>query len=37
MALLFVHDVLHTGAVVASGTKYVLRSDVMVRPAGQAG
>jgi hypothetical protein len=33
MALLFIHDVLHTGAVVTSGTKYVLRSDVMVRPA----
>jgi predicted 2-oxoglutarate/Fe(II)-dependent dioxygenase YbiX len=34
MALLFIHDVLHTGAVVTSGTKYVLRSDVMIRPAG---
>jgi predicted 2-oxoglutarate/Fe(II)-dependent dioxygenase YbiX len=28
-ALLFRHDVLHTGAVVKAGTKYVLRSDVM--------
>lgn len=31
MALLFRHDVLHTGDVVLSGTKYVLRTDVMYR------
>lgn len=30
-ALLFRHDVLHTGAVVLSGMKYVLRTDVMYR------
>lgn len=29
MALLFQHRILHEGAVVTSGTKYVLRSDVM--------
>jgi len=31
MALLFRHDILHTGAMVLAGTKYVLRSDVMYR------
>lgn len=31
MALLFRHDVLHTGAAVGAGTKYVLRTDVMFR------
>ncbi len=30
-ALVFRHDVLHTGAMVLEGTKYVLRSDVMFR------
>lgn len=30
-ALVFRHDVLHTGAVVRAGTKYVLRTDVMYR------
>lgn len=34
MALLFRHDVLHTGAVVLDGVKYVLRTDVMFRPLG---
>ena len=29
MALLFVHSFRHEGAVVTSGAKYVLRSDVM--------
>jgi predicted 2-oxoglutarate/Fe(II)-dependent dioxygenase YbiX len=28
-ALVFRHDILHTGAVVTSGVKYVIRSDVM--------
>ncbi|OWK37699.1 2OG-Fe(II) oxygenase [Fimbriiglobus ruber] len=32
-ALAFRHDVLHTGAVVTAGTKYVLRTDVMYRAA----
>ena len=31
MALLFQHRVLHEGCVVTTGTKYVLRSDVMYR------
>jgi prolyl 4-hydroxylase len=31
MALLFQHHLLHEGAVLVSGTKYVLRSDVMYR------
>lgn len=31
MALIFTHRVQHQGAPVASGTKYVLRSDVMFR------
>ncbi len=31
-ALLFRHDVLHTGAVVLDGVKYVMRTDVMFRP-----
>ena len=33
MALVFVHAVLHQGAEVTSGRKYVLRSDVMYRRA----
>lgn len=32
-ALLFVHDTWHEGAPVLAGTKYVLRSDVLYRPA----
>ncbi|WP_167086075.1 2OG-Fe(II) oxygenase [Massilia frigida] len=32
-ALLFVHDTWHEGAALAGGVKYVLRSDVMYRPA----
>jgi hypothetical protein len=31
MALLFQHHLLHEGSTVTSGTKYVLRSDVMYR------
>jgi predicted 2-oxoglutarate/Fe(II)-dependent dioxygenase YbiX len=31
-ALVFRHDVLHTGAEVTGGVKYVLRTDVMYRP-----
>ena len=31
LALLFRHEILHTGAEVIDGTKYVLRSDVMYR------
>ncbi len=31
MALLFQHRILHEGSVVTSGTKYVLRSDIMYR------
>lgn len=31
-ALVFRHDVLHTGAEVTAGVKYVLRTDVMFRP-----
>ena len=34
MALVFVHRILHRGAPVTSGRKYVLRSDVMYRWAG---
>lgn len=34
MALVFVHRVLHQGAAVTAGRKYVLRSDVMYRRAG---
>lgn len=33
MALLFQHMVLHEGRAVTDGTKYVLRSDVLYRPA----
>jgi len=33
MALLFQHRILHEGSVVTSGTKYVLRSDVMYSTA----
>lgn len=32
MALLFLHSIWHEGAVVQSGTKYVLRTDVMYKP-----
>jgi predicted 2-oxoglutarate/Fe(II)-dependent dioxygenase YbiX len=35
MALIFEHDLLHEGAPVTSGRKYVLRSDVMYGPVGQ--
>lgn len=31
MVFLFRHELLHTGAEVLSGSKYVLRSDVMYR------
>lgn len=31
MALVFIHDLCHEGAVVQSGRKYVLRTDVMYR------
>lgn len=31
-ALLFIHDTWHEGAAIESGTKYVLRSDVMYGP-----
>lgn len=33
-ALAFRHDVLHTGAHVTGGVKYVMRTDVMFRPKG---
>jgi hypothetical protein len=36
-ALVFRHDVLHTGAMVLQGTKYVLRTDVMFRHPDAAG
>lgn len=36
-ALVFLHRVLHRGAPVADGRKYVLRTDVMCRRAGQKG
>jgi predicted 2-oxoglutarate/Fe(II)-dependent dioxygenase YbiX len=35
MALVFAHGLIHTGAAVEAGTKYVLRSDVMFGPVGQ--
>jgi predicted 2-oxoglutarate/Fe(II)-dependent dioxygenase YbiX len=35
MALIFAHDLLHEGAAVTSGRKYVLRSDVMYGRVGQ--
>jgi 2-oxoglutarate-Fe(II)-dependent oxygenase superfamily protein len=35
MALLFEHGLVHEGAEVATGVKYVLRSDVMYGPMGQ--
>ncbi len=35
MALVFAHGLIHTGAEVEEGTKYVLRSDVMYGPIGQ--
>jgi len=33
-ALVFRHDILHTGAMVLDGIKYVMRTDVMFRPLG---
>jgi prolyl 4-hydroxylase len=36
MALIFLHSIWHEGAVVHSGTKYVLRTDVMYGPAARA-
>jgi len=36
MALLFIHDTWHEGEKVDSGTKYVLRSDVLYSAAGNA-
>jgi 2-oxoglutarate-Fe(II)-dependent oxygenase superfamily protein len=33
MALIFLHSIWHEGAVVQSGQKYVLRTDVMYKPA----
>jgi predicted 2-oxoglutarate/Fe(II)-dependent dioxygenase YbiX len=35
MALIFEHQILHEGAAVISGRKYVLRSDVMYGRVGQ--
>jgi hypothetical protein len=35
MALLFEHGLIHEGAEVTAGVKYVLRSDVMYGPVGQ--
>ena len=35
MALVFEHGLIHEGASVTSGLKYVLRSDVMYGPVGQ--
>ena len=35
MALIFDHFLLHEGAAVTRGRKYVLRSDVMYGPVGQ--
>ena len=35
MALIFEHELLHEGAAVTAGRKYVLRSDVMYGRAGQ--
>ena len=35
MALLFEHGLIHEGAVLTAGTKYVLRSDVMFGPIGR--
>ncbi len=35
MALVFIHELLHEGAPVTKGRKYVLRSDVMFNPAGR--
>jgi prolyl 4-hydroxylase len=35
MALLFDHGLIHEGAELAEGIKYVLRSDVMYEPIGQ--
>ena len=34
MALLFQHRLLHEGAEVTAGVKYVVRSDIMYRRAG---
>ncbi len=36
MALVFYHRVLHEGAAVEKGRKYVLRTDVMYRDLGSA-
>ena len=35
MALLFRHELLHEGRAVKSGTKYVMRTDVMYGPLGE--
>jgi hypothetical protein len=35
MALVFIHELLHEGAPVIKGRKYVLRSDVMFNPLGR--
>jgi prolyl 4-hydroxylase len=35
MALVFEHGLLHEGAAVTEGTKYVLRSDIMFGPVGR--
>jgi hypothetical protein len=35
MALIFEHQLLHEGAAVTQGRKYVLRSDVMYNPVGR--
>ena len=35
MALVLVHTVWHEGAVVQSGRKYVLRTDVMYKPVSE--
>jgi|GEM_PF-240618 len=37
MAVVFRHDLLHEGRPIASGVKYVLRSDVMFNPIGRLG
>jgi hypothetical protein len=35
MALVFEHGLIHQGAEISDGIKYVLRSDVMFGPIGQ--
>jgi hypothetical protein len=35
MALVFDHGLIHEGAAVTDGVKYVLRSDVMYGPVGR--